>query len=434
MDKPSELFLFGAGAVIDWGAPPTPKITETIRKSGFKIKGTDKTITEFIYQRFIECGYQDYEINFETIINVIEELVIYHSGFNSETQTPSLLKAFLEERDLSEIYNFSTIGGIGELNHGFQLQIPKGVDYPYSGYAFWKEKPNQFFLQHLINQLLSKISNIVSEYSWDTDGHSVIDKDSEVSLNFRQWMKALAKSNILRLYTLNYDCLFKCLLEKEEIECFDGFLNHSSNDYHYRPDILRILSDTSSNIHYSLHGSVYWDVIGLDKDSLPNPEIVKTLVIGSHVNNTPASIQAEKGKTTQVTNIITGYQKTQKSSLTPYKQLQSAFDKDCYLSKMITIVGYSFNDEHINESLKTALRYNKDVSVEIVDPAFIQNEMDYIFALNIFPFIGSNNMNPKKVAENEFHYYEGKLKVFTLTFAQYLKLKCHENNKHEPIK
>lgn len=49
--------------------------------------------------------------------------------------------------------------------------------------------------------------------------------------------------------------------------------------------------------------------------------------------------------------------------------------------------------------------------------------MDTIFALNIFPFIVEGNMNPEKVADNEFHYFNGKLKVFTTTFSQYLELK-----------
>jgi hypothetical protein len=31
--------------------------------------------------------------------------------------------------------------------------------------------------------------------------------------------------------------------------------------------------------------------------------------------------------------------------MTPFRQMQSAFDKDCILADKITIIGYSFNDE-----------------------------------------------------------------------------------------
>jgi len=414
MMEKREVFLFGAGAVIDWKAPSTKQITTKIRESGFDIKNSNKKITDFIYQRLLKCGFEGDEITFETIINVIEELMVYNSSFN-KSQTPSLLKPFFAEYDLSSIYNFSIKGGVDENNYNYHLQIPIGVDYKYSEFTTQNEKPNQFFLQHLINELLSEISKIVSDYIWDIDGNPVYKTDSKINLNFRKWFKSLNKDSVLRLYTLNYDHLFKNLLEQENINCFDGFDMHYSNN-RPRPNVLKILSDTTSNIHYNLHGSVYWDV-----DS--NADIISTTGIGFLPNNASATSQMEKGKTILVTKIITGYQKTQKSSLTPFRQLQSAFDKDCCTANKITIIGYSFNDEHINEALKIALRYNKDVYVEIIDPDFIKKEMDFIFALNIFPFINDGNMNNKTVAENEFHYFDGKLKVFTVTFSEYLEHK-----------
>jgi len=421
MNKTREVFLFGAGAVIDWNAPATPKITKMIRESGFFMKNSDIKITEFIYQRLLKCGYNDSEINFETIINVIEELIVYNSEYNNKTQTPSLLKSFLAEIDLSEIYNYSIKGCIRK--HGYQLQIPCGVDYKFSGHAIWDENPNQFFLQHLLAVLLTQISNRITKYSWDTPGHSNIDKNSVNSMNFRNWFKHIHKNSIIRLYTLNYDNLFKSLLAKEGINCFDGFFEN--DDYYSRADIIKISSDTCSNIHYNLHGSAYWKVLSTDRSNLPNPEIVQQKGIHLQINDSVATLQMEKGKTIHISNIITGYQKSQKSKLTPFRQFHAAFDNDCYTASRITIVGYSFNDEHINEAIKIALRYNNNLKIEIIDPSFIKNNMDYIFALNIFPFINSKNMNPTKVAENEFSYFNGKLKVYTLKFSDYLEFKCH---------
>lgn len=420
MEKTSEIFLFGAGAVIDWGALSTADITERIRRKGFSIRNSDMKITEFIYQRLLKCGYNADEINFETIINVIEELIVYNSEFNSKTQTPSLLKSFLFENDLSEIYNYSIKGEKRE--HGYQLQIPCGVDYKYPVYAIHGENPNQLYLEQLINVILTELSDIVTDYSCDTTDYSNIDKDSLLSQDFRKWMKSLNEESVIRLYTLNYDNLFKSLLEKEGIPCFDGFENHSDNNYHYQPDILRIHSDTTSVIHYNLHGSAYWEVYNLDKNGLSNHIILKTDGIGLQINDAPATFQMEKGKSMQVTNIITGYQKTQKSAITPFRQFQSSFDRDCLTAKRITIIGYSFNDEHINESLKMALRYNTEVNIEIVDPSFIKKDMDYTFALNVFPFIKSNNMKPKKIRPDQFIYFDGKVKVFTLNFSKYLEL------------
>lgn len=46
--------------------------------------------------------------------------------------------------------------------------------------------------------------------------------------------------------------------------------------------------------------------------------------------------------------------------ITLFKQMQAAFDRDCCFADELIIVGYSFGDEHINGSVKTALRYNKN--------------------------------------------------------------------------
>lgn len=426
MKEKREIFLFGAGAVINWNAPTTSEITNTIRGTGFPLKNSDIKITEFIYQRLINSGYKDSEVNFETIINVIEELIVYYSEFNRKSNTPSLLKVFLSENDLSEIFNYSIKGD--ERKHGYQLQIPYGVDYNYSNNAYYDENPNQFFLQHLVSLLLSQISSLVADYSWNTEGHSVINKESEDSLNFRNWIRIINKDSVTRFYTLNYDNLFKSLVEEEKIECFDGFFKRNKSDYYARADVLRILTDDKSTIHYNLHGSAYWNVLPTDKNKLPNPEIVLGEGISMQMNDTTATLQMKKGKTLQVSNIITGYQKTQKSAITPFRQFQSAFDKDCCSADKITIAGYSFNDEHINESIKTALRCNEKLQIEIIDPAFINNEMDYVFALNIFPYINSNNMNPTKVAENELSYFDGKLKVFTMNFSKYIELEMKNGN------
>ncbi|HUX58999.1 MAG TPA: SIR2 family protein [Bacteroidales bacterium] len=423
MGKQREIFLFGAGAVIDWKAPTTPEITKLIRESGFTLKDSDIKTTEYIYQRLLKCGYADSEINFETIINVIEELIVYNSEFNKKIRTPSLLKSFLSENDLGSIFNYSIKGRIRK--HGYQLQIPCGYDYNFSGYAHFDENPNQFFLQHLLAALLTQISNKVSQYSYKTPSHSKINTESVNSMNFRNWLKKINETGILRLYTLNYDNLFKSLLEKDNINCFDGFFEN--NDYYSRADVLRISSDTESSIHYNLHGSAYWKVLSTDKLSLPNPEIVQLKGIHLQMNDSVATVQIEKGKTLQVSNIITGYQKSQKSKLTPFRQFHSAFDKDCYTADKITIIGYSFNDEHVNESLKIALRYNANLKIEIVDPSFIKNDMDYIFSLNIFPFIKSGEMKQKNISENQYSYFKGKIKVFTKNFSDFLIYQANKN-------
>ncbi len=111
------------------------------------------------------------------------------------------------------------------------------------------------------------------------------------------------------------------------------------------------------------------------------------------LNKELASVQMEKGKTLLFTNTITGYQKAQRGMITPFKQMQAAFDRDCSLADEVYVIGYSFGDEHINESLKTALRHNKKHRITIVDPRF-KNKMEYRLAINLFSFMQDDNMRP----------------------------------------
>jgi hypothetical protein len=95
MEKSRYVFLFGAGATLQWGSPLTAELTTMILESGFKITGNKKTITEFIYDTLLANGFKSSEVNFETIINVIEELIVYYGQFNygeyqDEKKLPSL--------------------------------------------------------------------------------------------------------------------------------------------------------------------------------------------------------------------------------------------------------------------------------------------------------------------------------------------------------
>ena len=70
MKKHINLFLFGAGAAIDWGGPTTNELTELVVNNGFKTVGSEDTITRFIYETLnANRENSNSEINFETIIN-----------------------------------------------------------------------------------------------------------------------------------------------------------------------------------------------------------------------------------------------------------------------------------------------------------------------------------------------------------------------------
>src|SRR5690606_2209525 len=125
MNKNRTVLLFGAGAAMSWGAPGTYELTQLVRKSGYFTVSGDTTITEFIYQQLLkQPNYTENDINFETIINAIEELIVYYSYFDGQRKLPSILNTYFSSRFEDEILNFSIEGG--NASHGFKLQIPKG--------------------------------------------------------------------------------------------------------------------------------------------------------------------------------------------------------------------------------------------------------------------------------------------------------------------
>ena len=412
------VFLFGAGATLAWGSPTTSELTDLIRQTGFKTADNETFITEFIYQKLLENGYTTQNVNFETIISVIEELVNYYSHFSAESKTPSVLKSFLILRHEKELLNYSIEGGT--VRHGYRLSIPAGVSYPFSKPAYHDETPSQFFFQQLISVLLTNIAARIYKYAYHTRGSSMKSVANENTKAFVNWMRRLSKKSLLRLYTLNYERIFKILLARHGMNLFEGFDCDEYVESRLRANVPRILSDTTTHIHYNLHGSAFWEVLPLDKEQFPNPEIVLSSDFALPLTNDPATAQVEKGKTLLVTNMITGYQKAQRGTITPFKQMQAAFDRDCCFASQIYVIGYSFGDEHINESLKTAMRHNNKLRITVIDPMFMQNRMDFQLATQLFPFIEHKSMRPRTMAEHVYSYYGEIITVHEIGFKEFL--------------
>lgn len=129
MNNKRIVILFGTGAVKDQEGVQTAEITNILRTTGFNCSDNKTRITEFIYQTILKNGYGASEINFETIISVIEEFIIHYSNGNIKSKTPSLSKIFLSQCCEDIMCNFSVEGE--RIRHGFKLQIPKGVNYKY---------------------------------------------------------------------------------------------------------------------------------------------------------------------------------------------------------------------------------------------------------------------------------------------------------------
>ncbi len=377
-NKKRTVVLFGAGAAIPWGGPSTSCLTKLIKKSAplFRFSDSQIAITEFVYDTLRRSRYKD--INFETIINVIEEFIVHYAYFDSNERTSSISKSFFSPAFDSRSLDFSITGGKEE--HNYKLEIPAGIEYEDAQSAVNHESPTQFYFQHLLSAILFRINLRVSHYSLSRKDDIMTGDEREINESFIRWYQALSADSVVRMYTLNYDRNFKLLADKAGITAFEGFEFDESLQEDELNDgqlnLERILSDFDTPIHYNLHGSTYWQVHPTDDfTELNNPWIsLSPFPVHEGSYSEKPILQIDKGKNILISNIITGYQKTQKSFVTPFRQMQAAFDRDCILADEIIVVGYSFGDYHINSSIVNALKYNKKLRLHFIDPAYAEKD------------------------------------------------------------
>jgi hypothetical protein len=431
--KKKVVILFGSGAAIPWKAPSTFDLTSSIIKSSapdFVCSDGQTKVTEYIYNALAKC-YPKEDINFETIINIIEELIVHYSYFDNKRELPSLSKILFSSKFGNDILNFSIKGKVKK--HGYYLEIPKDTEYNFSNPSLNSESPEQFYFQHLLAEILTDICAEIPQYEYHSNQRSVIftPNNNERNENFQKWIKKIADASVVRMYTLNYDRLFKVLSIRAGIEVFEGFECDEYIPQHgLKPNVQRILSDFTSNIHYNLHGSSNWEVHSLDEYSqLQNPWISLQPYPIFEINSTQnAILQIEKGKSILVSNIITGFQKAQKSFITPFKQMQASFDSDCSYANEMFVIGYSFGDAHINASIKTALKYNPNLKLHFIDPAYCEKDGKKGYELlcerliYIFPEIFSTKRTNPIYSDDKdtCTYYNNLLKVTATGFEEYL--------------
>lgn len=412
--KPKSVFLFGAGAARDWNGPSTDEITRAILNDGFYLTDNKTRLTQYIYNELIRNKFPANSINFETIIDVLDEMASFYSDFDRKKINTSALQSFFKNKFTKEtIFNYRDITPEGSSNKKFE--IPIGQEYTFNYRLRNDQTSDELYLNLLIQEIFTSIFTIIIKYAYK----SSLDYNSIASLNFKKWLKSKSESYSVRLYTLNYEDIFYCLAKEEGIDFFNGFGDFICTRYGNisPPNLFKIISDTDSNIHYNLHGSIYWTIV--------ESEIYLAEYLFFPTNQKPMTFQIDKGKNTILSPIISGYQKTHKISLSPFRQMHFSFDRDCMNASEIYIFGYSFGDEHINEGIKIAIRHNHNIKIFVVDPGFIKDERDKYFLQSLEPYFSKGKMNyfGKKINDKIYEYFDGQINVYLMSFKEFLIFK-----------
>lgn len=255
--KKRKVLLMGAGAAISWGGPSTSQVTDLIlgRLEPDTARNTDLKLTNLIYNFFHikysqNSTYKEANINFEDIINVVEELILFY---------------YEEEKE----------GANHILPHFFDIKPDFKKDLEA---CFTNEKSLYENLLDSLKDIFSSITTLVHRYSWHyselnskilpCEEHFDLFRKNERSLLielFNSWAFKIGLNNsFTRVYTLNYDKLFKILFEN--LICKNNFLNQSEvfdgfETGFYEANLKRILFNRNEHCHFNLHGSIYWHLI-----------------------------------------------------------------------------------------------------------------------------------------------------------------------------
>lgn len=408
--------MTGAGFAIPWGGPKTNELTDFIRRTGFKNR-VGNFINDEIYKWLVEdLKVPSGNVNFETILNVIEDFIQFWSS--SKGSSSNGLTPFISKNDEKWSVFF-----------GFELENEKNgnVDViPITHDQFVLERLRNVpfnqkevrFLEILYLNSLSILAGKISSYSYFT---KTLDKigDSELLKKSVNYFKFKSSQNFLRIYTLNYDRILQRIFDSGQIPAFQGFKTEEiiPSKYHSGFDPIGIHTRTGENCIYHLHGSVFWEIESQNGDVeyfLTYGPVVPDVSNANLNQNLTEFYEIEKNRRLVLSSIITGYQKTLRTSVSPFRQMIAAFDRDCLTCDELIIVGYSFGDLHINDIIINSLKQNSKCNVIIID----------ISEHVVLDFLKNNSQKWKPDAY-AWGYIKEKLKgkIFQYTRAQFFHFK-----------
>jgi len=424
--KERKVFLLGAGAAIPWNGPTTKCLTALVCQTGFK-NSTGQYITQAVFDHLEQkCEILQAEINFETILNVIEDFIDFWS--HTERRNINGLSFFISKSDVlwDNYLNYSL--KCDPASKTYSIEIPGASEYINASLQ-WISKdipPQKKFLQVLFSDILDIIANRVFDYSNNaTLGGSGTDEMTKLAVHHFKNLR----DSLLRIYTLNYDRIIQSILDQAGIHFFEGTTDEGGyiaeklnlGIRHFSPP--NFLRHVNYNCVYHLHGSAFWEVIPEDSNRLPYYSFVLKhhFSFPSAQGHGTAEVEMEKGRKTQISNIVSGYRKTIRIGLSPFRQMFSAFDRDCLVGDEMIIIGYSFGDEHINDIINKARHSNPSLKIEIIDPAI---DIKGFFIDIVSKWVWFDKLvEPDKPSEDVYIFKDYNLTLYKMFFQDYLAYK-----------
>lgn len=392
MNKRRCVILSGAGATIPWGTPSTDDLTDLLRNNSIFTNDKGETIGEYLYsvlllQKDRERRYN--KPNFETILYFVEMIYEYKKSPYDMPESFFRLNDFFDlSKDINDkLVIFETANPNLYSNQKDNHKVY--IDTSFGKHRFVAEK---YFYSELYWHFIFLIKNEVEKSELVKT-----DKFDHLNERLNHFFNTLKKDDsIIRLYTLNYDYLVSNI---SDVNFFDGYDSATGEI-----EIKRIIEDNEVDCYYHLHGSFKVNLEGKKLSTY-----VRSRIQFSSTRNDFIS-----------TNIISGFNKTDRLFSDSYFYFYHKLIEDCCDAELIIVIGYSFNDLHVNAALKTAMNRRK---AEFI---FVDKCSKEIFSWKCIN-VDSNNDYRLLELINEPNTYRAtdeapKAKAFLNGFAEFLEI------------
>ncbi len=344
----NEMLLFAAGASVEAGVPSAWKMSKHIVE---KFNSDDRNARFRDALNFVN----DTLIEHEQKLNPKEDCVDVESLYNA------LL--LLEERD--------------------SLEIARFVEEWKPGLAAIPEAPAHF------KEIRYRMTGMLEELTTIKDANRVEYLAPILNLAQRQ--------NNLFVATLNYDNAVELLCENRNISWDTGIKAWEKNGaIQYNNHTIKLIK---------LHGSCYWywtdPGTSLAGDAMPSPIIYSK----SSLN------EAKRFMVLDDTNMVIFGQRNKLTTEGPFLDLLRVWDEQLANTNILTVIGYSFRDPHINHFIRKFLKAGGGNELRVVNPTF--ETLDVPFAELLRDRRNAGTINLKvidKVAGDPMQFTENALK------------------------
>lgn len=397
IQKPIITILMGAGAAKIWGGPLASDI-DRLFESDTHFTNTDNVpVGTILFQKLREHYGRASSVNFETCINLIEQIFDFvisssNQGGTDPNNTSMLPIIVGDSEFINSLYNEGKARELAQTEN--DNDVLKRV-----------------YFMEMISNFLRIVWNQIDIYE------NRVAQDENLNSKLFEWLAWLSKRYRVRLYTTNYDRIIPDLLDQKQFPFFDGFYETGERGK-CKPDIRKISNNYSGLSYFQLHGSIHWEPI--DFDFAPYDFVLCRITSPDHrrllhLCNQPGQILLKS-------SIVAGYSKPQRLMLSPLNALYSSFINDCHRSSVICAVGFSFGDPHLTKAVISSLdaantkfvNIIRECSLQEVEDGFNNGIYDNISrCLGIFYNGLETRMDEHLIVKDErFYTYHGGFKNF----------------------